>query len=103
MFRSLRTVEVINKRWLRFSFPTVWHYDVLPGLHYLRNADSKPDSIWCVGIVSTLPTIRSEGPYIQKCRSREGKEAGGTRASASAGMCSRLGTWSVRLRLCSSP
>jgi hypothetical protein len=34
MFRSLRTGEVINKRWLRFSFPTFWHYDVLRGLDY---------------------------------------------------------------------
>jgi hypothetical protein len=44
MFRSLRTGEVINKRWLRFSFPTFWHYDVLRGLDYLRNAGVKPDS-----------------------------------------------------------
>jgi len=43
MFRSLRTAEVIDKRWLRFSFPTFWHYDVLRGLDYLRNAGSKPD------------------------------------------------------------
>ena len=35
--------------------------------------------------------------------SRRERGAGGTRASAPAGMCSRLGTWSVRLRLCSSP
>jgi hypothetical protein len=40
MFRSLRT----DKRWLRFSFPTFWHYDVLRGLDYLRNAGIKPDS-----------------------------------------------------------
>jgi hypothetical protein len=44
MFRSLRTGEVINKRWLRFSLPTFWHYDVLRGLDYLRNAGVKPDS-----------------------------------------------------------
>jgi hypothetical protein len=44
IFRSLRTGEVINKRWLRFSFPTFWHYDVLRGLDYLRNAGIKPDS-----------------------------------------------------------
>src|SRR6202046_3656332 len=44
MFRSLRTGEVIDKRWLRFSFPTFWHYDVLRGLDYLRNAGMKPDS-----------------------------------------------------------
>ena len=44
MFRSLRTGEVINKRWLRFSFPTFWHYDVLRGLDYLRNAGIESDS-----------------------------------------------------------
>jgi hypothetical protein len=43
MFRSLRTGRVIDKRWLRFSFPTFWHYDVLRGLDYLRNAGIKPD------------------------------------------------------------
>ncbi len=44
MFRSLRTGEVNDERWLRFSFPTFWHYDVLRGLDYLRNAGVKPDS-----------------------------------------------------------
>jgi hypothetical protein len=43
MFRSLRTGEVVDKRWLRFSFPTFWHYDVLRGLDYLRNAGIKAD------------------------------------------------------------
>jgi hypothetical protein len=44
MFRSLRTGKVIEKRWLRFSYPPFWHYDVLRGLDYLRNAGIKPDS-----------------------------------------------------------
>ncbi len=44
MFRSHRTGEVIDERWLRFSFPTFWHYDVLRGLDYLRNAGVKPDN-----------------------------------------------------------
>jgi hypothetical protein len=43
LFRSLRTGELIDKRWLRFSFPTFWHYDVLRGLDCLRNAGIKPD------------------------------------------------------------
>lgn len=43
MCRSLRTSEVIAKRWLRFSFPPFWHYDVLRGLEYLRNAGIKPN------------------------------------------------------------
>jgi hypothetical protein len=44
MFRSLRTGKVIDKRWLRFSYPPFWHYDVLRGLDYLRNAGIEPDS-----------------------------------------------------------
>jgi hypothetical protein len=44
MFRSLRTGEIVDRRWLRFSFPAFWHYDVLRGLDYLRNAGVKPDS-----------------------------------------------------------
>ena len=44
MFRSLRSGEVIDKRWLRFSFPMFWHYDVLRGLDYLRDAGVRPDS-----------------------------------------------------------
>ncbi len=43
MFRSLRSGEVIDKRWLRFSFPTFWHYDVLRGLDYLREAGVEPE------------------------------------------------------------
>jgi hypothetical protein len=43
LFRSLRTGEVIDERWLRFSFPTFWHYDVLRGLDYLRDAGVTPD------------------------------------------------------------
>jgi hypothetical protein len=44
LFHSLRSGEVIDQRWLRFSFPTFWHYDVLRGLDYLRDAGIKPDS-----------------------------------------------------------
>jgi hypothetical protein len=43
MFRSLRTGEVIDRSWTRFQFPPSYHYDVLRGLDYLRNAGVKPD------------------------------------------------------------
>jgi hypothetical protein len=43
LLRSLRTGEIINKRWLRFAYPTFWHYDVLRALDYLREAGIKPD------------------------------------------------------------
>lgn len=43
MFRSLTTGEVVNTRWLLFSFPPRWHYDVLRGLDYLRDAGTEWD------------------------------------------------------------
>ena len=43
MSRSLRTGGVMDKRWLRFSYPPFWHSDVLRGLDYLRKAGVKPD------------------------------------------------------------
>jgi len=43
LFRSLTTGTVINPTWTRFSFPPQWHYDVLRGLEYFRDADSPPD------------------------------------------------------------
>jgi hypothetical protein len=33
----------LRRPWLRFSFPTFWHYDVLRGLDYLRDAGIRPD------------------------------------------------------------
>jgi hypothetical protein len=42
LFRRKTTREVINPSWLRFSFPTWYHYDVLRGLEYLRDAGVKP-------------------------------------------------------------
>ena len=43
MLRSLRSGEVVDRRWTRFAFPTTYHYDVLRGLDYLRSAGIKPD------------------------------------------------------------
>ena len=43
LFRRLTNGEVIDQRWTRFSFPTWWHYDVLRGLDYLREAAVAPD------------------------------------------------------------
>ncbi len=43
LFRRKSSGEVIDPDWLRFSFPTWWHYDVLRGLDYLRDAGFEPD------------------------------------------------------------
>jgi hypothetical protein len=49
LFRRRSTGEVIERDrksgadWTRFAFPTWWHYDVLRGLEYLRDAGVRPD------------------------------------------------------------
>jgi hypothetical protein len=44
LFRRLSTGEVVEPAWLRFSFPTWWHYDVLRALDYFRAAGNNPGS-----------------------------------------------------------
>ncbi len=43
MLRRLSNGEIVNRKWTRFTFPTMWHYDVLRGLEYLRSAGVRPD------------------------------------------------------------
>ncbi len=43
LFRRLSTGEVVDPDWLRFSFPTWWHYDVLRALDYFRAVGNEPD------------------------------------------------------------
>jgi hypothetical protein len=43
LFRRLSTGEVVDPAWLRFSFPTRWHYDALRGLEYFRATGDPPD------------------------------------------------------------
>ena len=43
LFRRKSTGEVIDSSWLQFSYPTWWHYDVLRGLDYLRDAGTRND------------------------------------------------------------
>jgi len=43
LMRALSTGDILNKRWLLFSFPPRWHYDVLRGLDYLRESGETPD------------------------------------------------------------
>lgn len=43
LLRRLSTGEVITPMFTKLFFPTRWHYDVLRGLHYLRDAGVDPD------------------------------------------------------------
>jgi hypothetical protein len=43
LHKSLATGEVIDKSWLRFSFPPSWHFDLLRGLDYFRSVGLRGD------------------------------------------------------------
>jgi hypothetical protein len=43
LLRRLSTGDIIEPMWTRFAFPTLWHYDVLRALDYLRAASVQPD------------------------------------------------------------
>jgi hypothetical protein len=43
MFRRLTTGEVVDPRFAQLTYPTMWHYDILRGLDYLRSAGVRPD------------------------------------------------------------
>jgi hypothetical protein len=43
LFRRRSTGEVVSPRFLQFSFPPRWHYDVLRALDHFRSAGGRPD------------------------------------------------------------
>lgn len=43
LLRRLSNGEFIDESWLKFAYPPFWHYDVLRGLDYLREAAVEPD------------------------------------------------------------
>ena len=44
LLRRLSTGDIIDPTWTQFAFPTLWHYDVLRALDYLRAASVQPDA-----------------------------------------------------------
>jgi hypothetical protein len=62
LLRRLSTGEVVNPKWRLFSFPPRWHYDVLRGLDYLREAAVAPD-----------PRAAEAIGLVEKKRSKDGR------------------------------
>jgi hypothetical protein len=44
LLRRRSTGEIIEPAWALFAFPTLWHYDALRALDYLRSAGVRPDA-----------------------------------------------------------
>lgn len=60
---SLRTGELISKRWLLMSFPPRWHYDLIRALEYLRQAGTLPDPRADEGVEIIRSKRRSDGAW----------------------------------------
>ena len=76
LFRRKSTGEVIrrdrkgNTDWTQFAFPTWWHYDVLRGLEYLRNAGVKPDERVSEAIELVRSKCADDGRWLLETRYR---------------------------------
>ena len=84
LFRRKSTGEVIDPDWLRFSFPTWWHYDVLRGLDYLRDAEVAPDErvAEAIGVVEGNRGSRRPLAAPERPRGRVPLRDGGRRGPA---------------------
>lgn len=63
LFLSDRTGEIINKDFLRLSFPGRWRYDILPALDYFRYAGRTWDSRMQAAMDVLLHKRRADGTW----------------------------------------
>ncbi len=64
LFRRLSTGEVVNPDWLRFSFPTWWHYDVLWALDYFRAVGDAPDPRIAEAVATLREKQQPDGTWL---------------------------------------
>ena len=74
LFRRRSTGEAIERdrkggaAWMRFAFPTWWHYDVLRGLDYLRSAGVTPNERLADAIELVASKRSGEGRWLLETR-----------------------------------
>ena len=64
MFRRLSSGAVIDSKWTRFTFPTMWHYDVLRGLNYLHSAGVEPDERVAEAVALVAARRQPDGRWL---------------------------------------
>jgi len=64
LFRRLSSGEVVVADWLRFSFPTRWHYDVLRGLEHFRAAGGAADPRLAEAISLVAGKRQADGSWL---------------------------------------
>lgn len=86
-----------DNRWLRFWYSMFWHYDVLRGLDYLRNARIKPDSRIRDAIETVVERRHQNGRPLNLLHSEHIPLLGQAAGTRSAPSKSYGGTASMRL------
>jgi hypothetical protein len=71
LLRRLSTGEIIKPTWTQFAFPTLWHYDVLRALDYLRAAGVQPDARIEEAVAAVLERRQSDGRWLLDVRHRD--------------------------------
>jgi hypothetical protein len=71
LLRRLSTGDIIEPLWTTFAFPTLWHYDVLRALDYLRAADVRPDARVEEAIGVVLERRLDDGRWLLDVRHRD--------------------------------
>jgi hypothetical protein len=70
LLRRLSTGEIINPTWTQFAFPTLWHYDVLRALDYLRAAGVTPDARVAEAVAIVRGRRQESGRWLLDVRHR---------------------------------
>lgn len=71
LLRRLSTGDVIKPAWTQFVFPTLWHYDVLRALDYLRAAGVEPDERIEEVLAIVLERRQGDGRWLLDGRHRD--------------------------------
>jgi hypothetical protein len=70
LLRRLSTGEIIEPTWRQFAFPTLWHYDVLRALDYMRAAGVRPDERVAEAVAAVLERDQRAGRWLLDVRHR---------------------------------
>jgi hypothetical protein len=68
LLRRLSTGDIIEPAWTQLAFPTLWHYDVLRGLDYLRTAGVQPDARAEEAVAAVLERRQRDGRWVLDVR-----------------------------------
>jgi len=71
LLRRLSTGDIVNPTWMQFAFPTLWHYDVLRALDYLRAAGVQPDARVEDAVAIVLERRQADARWLLDVRHRK--------------------------------